>query len=70
LFLFDARMKDRWRRHYEGKKKGSHFYSGEACMKRERSQCACEAHLQKQFRKPTLYDHKYLQIWQIIPTNI
>jgi hypothetical protein len=22
LFSFDARMKDRWRRHYEGKKKG------------------------------------------------
>ena len=51
-------MKDRWCRHYEGKKKGSHFYSGEACMK------------QKQFRKPTLYDHKYLQIWQINPTKV
>ena len=48
---FDAWMKVRWRRHYEGKKKGSHFYSGEACMKEERSQCACEAHLQKQFWK-------------------
>jgi hypothetical protein len=38
-------MKDQWRRHYEGKKKGSRFYSGEACMKPEWSQCVCEAHL-------------------------
>jgi hypothetical protein len=63
-------MKDRWRRHYEGRKKRSHFYSGEACMNQERSQCVCEAHLQKQFRKPTLYDHKYLQIWQINLTKV
>jgi len=63
-------MKDRWRRHCEGKKKGSYFYSGEASMKRERSQFACEAHLRKQFRKPTLYDHKYVQIWQINLTKV
>ena len=70
LYSFDARMKDRWRRRYEGRKKGSHLYSGEACMKPERSQCACEAHLRKQFRKPTLYDHKYLQNWQINLTKV
>jgi len=63
-------MKDRWRRRYEGKKKGTRFYSGEACIKREWSQCACEAHLQKQFKKLTLYDHKNLQIWQINLTKI
>jgi hypothetical protein len=39
-------------------------------MKREQSQCACESHLQKQFRKLTLYDHKYLQIWQINLTKV
>jgi len=63
-------MKERWHRNYEGKKKESHFYSGEACMKLERSQCACEAHLLKKFRKPKLYDHKYLQIWQINLTKV
>ena len=28
-------------------------------MKRRRSQRACEAHLQKQFQKPTLYNHEH-----------
>ena len=50
--------------------KRPHFYSGEACMKRERSQCASEADLQRQFWKPTLYDHKYLQICQISLTKV
>ena len=26
LFSFDARIKDRWRRHYEGKKKKDHIF--------------------------------------------
>ena len=39
-------------------------------MKRERTQCACEAQLIMQFRKPKLYDHKYLQIWQINLTKV
>ena len=48
MVSFDIRIKDRWRRHYEEKKKESRFYSGEGCMKLELSlwsQCACEAHL-------------------------
>jgi hypothetical protein len=44
-------MKVRWHRHYEGEKKGLHFYSGEAYMKPEWLQCACEAHLKANFEK-------------------
>ena len=45
--------------------KNDRIFIREVRMKRDRLQCVCEAHLQKQFRKSTLYDHKYLQIWQI-----
>jgi hypothetical protein len=48
-------------RHYEGKKQGSRFYSGEACIKLEWSQYACETHLQKQFRKSVATDEVILK---------
>ena len=64
LVSYDVRMKDRWHRHYEGKKKGSRFYSGEECMKPGLSLWSQCAHL-KAISKTYIIWPQNLKIWQI-----